>query len=105
MVGSEARVARGIARKLRGLRSGTVRSISGAKTISVRVDTLVKHERYGKYIKRSSQVAVHDPDEDAQAGDIVEIIPCRPLSKSKSWRLVRVVRRSALGGQQPAGRG
>ena len=83
----------------RGARTGTVRSISGAKTVNVRVDDLVKHEQYGKYIKRATRLAVHDPKEEAQVGDVVEIVPCRPLSKSKSWRLVRVVRRSALGGQ------
>ncbi len=73
-------------------RVGTVRSISGAKTIKVVVDNLVKHPRYGKYIRRRSKLAVHDPKSVASVGDRVEVAPCRRLSKTKSWRLVRVVR-------------
>ncbi len=72
---------------------GTVQAISGTKTIRVMVDSLAKHPQYGKYVKRSSQRMVHDPKEEAQTGDVVEIVACRPLSKNKSWRLVRVVRR------------
>ncbi len=78
-------------RKLRA-KTGVVASVSGAKTVSVRVETLVKHERYGKYIRRWSKYAAHDPKNEAAVGDIVEIAPCRPISKTKSWRLVRVVR-------------
>jgi small subunit ribosomal protein S17 len=71
---------------------GTVVTVSGAKTIKVQVMTLVKHKMYGKYIRRRSHYAVHDPDNTAQVGDQVEIVPCRRISKSKSWRLNRVVR-------------
>ena len=78
----------------RRARTGLVRAISGAKTISVLVDTLVKHPRYGKYIRRQTKLAVHDPAGQAGVGDLVEIVPCRRLSGSKSWRLVRVTRRS-----------
>jgi small subunit ribosomal protein S17 len=74
--------------------TGTVRSKSGDKTISVVVDRLVKHPQYGKYMKRRTTVAVHDPKNEAGVGDIVEITFCRRLSKSKSWRLAQVVRRS-----------
>ena len=74
--------------------SGLVRSISGDKTISVTVTTLVKHPRYGKYVRRRTKVAVHDPANTAGVGDVVEIVASRRISKSKSWRLVRVVRRS-----------
>ena len=73
--------------------TGTVQAISGTKTIRVIVDNLVKHPQYGKYVKQSGRRLVHDPKEEAQVGDVVEIIACRPLSKTKSWRLVRVVRR------------
>ncbi len=73
--------------------TGTVRAISGQKTIRVMVDNLVKHPQYGKYVKRSNQRMVHDPKEEAQVGDVVEIAACRPLSKNKSWRLLRVIRR------------
>ena len=71
---------------------GLVRSISGSKTINVTVNTLVKHPRYGKFIRRRSKVVVHDPNGLAQVGDLVEIVSCRRLSKSKAWRLTRVVR-------------
>ncbi len=74
---------------------GTVRSISGAKTINVVVDRLVKHPMYGKYVRRRGRLAVHDPRGVAAVGDLVEIVPCRRLSKTKSWRLVRVARSSA----------
>ncbi|MHC4294367.1 MAG: small ribosomal subunit protein uS17 [Planctomycetota bacterium] len=75
-------------------RVGTVRSISGNKTINVVVNTLVKHQRYGKYIRRRTTLAVHDPSCEAIVGDMVEIVPIRRLSKSKSWRMRRVVKRS-----------
>ena len=71
---------------------GTVRSVSGAKTINVVVEKLVKHPMYGKYVRRASKLVVHDPGGAAAVGDLVEIVPCRRLSKAKSWRLVRVVR-------------
>jgi len=86
----------GKTRKLR-TQTGVVSTISGANTVSVRVERLVKHERYGKYIRRWRKYAVHDPQRVAAVGDTVEIAPCRPISKTKSWRLVRVVR-SAAGG-------
>lgn len=73
---------------------GTVRSISGEKTISVTVDRLVRHSRYGKYIRRRTKLAVHDPTAQAEVGDRVEVTPCRPISKTKSWRLLRVLRRT-----------
>ena len=92
MTGAETTDRAGI----RGSRIGKVRSVSGAKTISVVVDNLVKHKRYGKYIRRRTKLAVHDPASQAGLGDMVEIVPCRPISKSKSWRLVRVVRRPAI---------
>ena len=81
-------------RKLRA-KTGTVVSISGDKTVSVRVETLVKHELYGKYMRKRAKYAVHDPKNEAAVGDIIEIAPCRPVSKRKSWRLVRVIRPAA----------
>jgi len=75
---------------------GTVRSVSGAKTINVVVEKLVKHPMYGKYVRKASKLTVHDPGGAAAVGDLVEIVPCRRLSKAKSWRLVRVVRGSAV---------
>lgn len=74
--------------------TGVVRSISGEKTASVMLSTLVKHPRYGKYVRRRSKITVHCPAGGVQPGDKVEIVPCRRLSKTKSWRLVKVIRRS-----------
>ena len=53
----------------------------------------MKHPQYGKYVRRRTNLAVHCPGNDVQPGDVVEIVPCRRLSKTKSWRLTRVVRR------------
>jgi len=76
---------------------GMVRSISGDKTINVVVNTRVRHPQYGKYVRRRTKLAVHCPANDAKVGDLVEIVPCRRLSKSKSWRMVKVVRRVKMG--------
>jgi len=82
--------------KQRRVQTGVVRTRSGDQTISVTVETLVKHPVYEKYIRRRARRSVHDPRNEALVGDVVEIAPCRRMSKSKSWRLLRVVRRSAI---------
>ncbi|MFL5339688.1 MAG: 30S ribosomal protein S17 [Gemmataceae bacterium] len=61
------------------------------KTRRVEIPRLVKHARYGKYIKRRTVCYVHDEQNESRAGDTVEIMETRPLSKLKNWRLVRVV--------------
>jgi small subunit ribosomal protein S17 len=83
-------------KKLARSRVGTVVSISGEKTVNVGIDNLVRHEKYGKYMRRRTKLLVHDPAGEAKIGDRVEIVPCRRLSRRKSWRLVRVLRRSDL---------
>lgn len=80
------------ARKPRAVRTGVVASSHGDKTISVVMERRVKHRKYGKYIRRRTKQAAHDPDNVAKVGDIVEIMECRPISKTKRWRLMRVVR-------------
>ena len=75
---------------------GIVTSTKMAKTISVNVERLVKHPRYGKYIRRRTRLIAHDEIEIAKAGDQVEVSFSRPLSKTKRWRLVRVVRPASL---------
>jgi small subunit ribosomal protein S17 len=74
---------------------GVVMRKSSDKTIRVDINTLVKHAQYGKYMRRRTRLAVHDPANAARQGDVVEIAPCRRLSRTKSWRLVRVVRGGA----------
>ena len=73
---------------------GTVISDKMDKTIAVREERMVKHPLYGKYIRRSSIFKAHDEKNAATEGDYVEILFGRPLSKTKSWRLLRVVRRA-----------
>ncbi len=71
---------------------GEVVSIAGDKTLTVSVENLVKHERYNKYVRRKTKLGVHDTENAAKVGDLVEVIPCRKMSKNKAHRLVRVVR-------------
>lgn len=78
----------------RKVKVGVVVSDKMEKTITVRVDRLVKHPKYGKYIKKFQKFKAHDESETAKEGDRVEIMETRPLSKTKSWRLVRVVEQS-----------
>ena len=74
--------------------SGRVVSNKGDKTISVLVERFEKHPVYGKYIKRSTKIAAHDENNDCQIGDTVTISECRPLSKSKAYRLVEITERA-----------
>ena len=76
--------------------SGKVISNKGDKTISVLVERFEKHPLYGKYLKRSSKIAAHDENNDCQIGDTVTISECRPLSKSKAYRLVEITERAVL---------
>jgi len=80
------------------LRTLTGRVISNKmqKTITVLIERTVKHPKYGKYIKRSTKLHAHDEDNACQEGDIVMLEQCRPLSKTKAWRLHKIVRRSVL---------
>ncbi len=82
-------------RKLKTV-TGVVISNSGDKSIKIAIDFKVRHPKYGKYVKRRSKLAVHDERNQAGVGDVVEVAQCRPHSKTKSWRLVRVVERAAL---------
>jgi small subunit ribosomal protein S17 len=70
---------------------GVVTRDKMTKTRRVEIPRLVKHPRYGKYIKRRTICYVHDEQNQSHVGDTVEIMETRPLSKLKTWRLVRVV--------------
>lgn len=74
---------------------GVVSSSKMKKTITVRVERMVKHPLYGKYIRRVSVYKAHDEEGKAKVGDKVEIMETRPLSKTKHWRLVRLVEEAA----------
>ena len=71
--------------------TGVVISNSGNKSIKVAIDFKVKHPMYGKYVKRRTKLSVHDEQNQAGVGNLVEVVQCRPRSKTKSWRLLRVV--------------
>jgi len=87
----------------RRVETGVVVSDKMNKTRRVEIPRLVKHPRYGKYIKRRTICHVHDEANESHTGDTVEIMETRPLSKTKCWRLVRVVTRSALAPAVAAG--
>src|SRR6516162_9851181 len=76
---------------------GVVTSDKMQKTRRVEIPRLVKHPRYGKYIRRRTICHVHDEKNESHAGDTVEIMESRPLSKTKNWRLVRIVTKAAGG--------
>ena len=76
--------------------TGRVVSNKMDKTITVMVERKVKHPLYGKYIRRSSKFHAHDENNQCQEGDVVIIAECRPISKSKTWRLVEVVERAVV---------
>ena len=71
--------------------TGTVVSDKMNKSITVSIERRVKHALYGKYISRSTKLSVHDEANEYNQGDTVLIEQCRPISKTKSWKLVKVV--------------
>jgi len=75
--------------------TGRVVSNKMDKTIAVLVERLVRHETYGKFLRRSTKLLAHDESNSAREGDTVTITPCRPLSRRKSWKLARIVERAA----------
>lgn len=84
-------------RNQRRRRIGTVVSNKMQKTITVLWQRPVRHARYGKFVKRNTKLHAHDENNEAKVGDLVEIMATRPLSKTKNWRLVRVVRKAHEG--------
>jgi len=80
----------------RRLEVGVVTSDKMNKTRRVEIPRLVKHQRYGKYIRRRTICYAHDEQNESHTGDTVEIMETRPISKTKSWRLVRVVTKATI---------
>jgi len=74
--------------------TGRVVSNKADKTITVLIERLVKHQTYGKYVRRRTKLLAHDEQNQCHEGDVVIIGPCRPLSKRKSWRLLEIVERA-----------
>jgi len=78
-----------------GTLTGTVVSNKMQKTVAVSVERLVKHDRYGKYVRRTTKLLAHDEASECKEGDLVEIAECRRLSARKAWKVVRVVKPAA----------
>jgi small subunit ribosomal protein S17 len=74
---------------------GRVVSDKMDKSITVLVERRVKHPIYGKFVRRSTKVHAHDEANECGIGDVVVVEQCRPLSKSKTWRLVKVVEKAS----------
>jgi small subunit ribosomal protein S17 len=77
----------------RASKIGVVVSDKADKTVVVRVDRIVKHDLYKRYVRRKTQFAAHDETNDCRIGDTVEIVESRPLSARKRWRVRRVMKR------------
>jgi small subunit ribosomal protein S17 len=73
---------------------GKVVSNKMDKTIAVEIERLIKHPRYGKFIRRTTKLLAHDEKKEAREGDTVSIVPCRPLSRRKSYMLQSVVEKA-----------
>jgi small subunit ribosomal protein S17 len=74
---------------------GRVVSNKMNKTVTVLVERHVKHALYGKYLRRSTKLHAHDEDNACKEGDLVRVTECRPLSKTKNWRVVEIITRVA----------
>jgi small subunit ribosomal protein S17 len=72
-------------------RRGVVMSDKGDKTITVRIDSAKPHPKYLKIVRRSTKIHAHDEKNQAKIGDLVRVVECRPLSRTKRWRLVEIL--------------
>ncbi|MBI1304622.1 MAG: 30S ribosomal protein S17 [Phycisphaera sp.] len=82
---------------------GVVESDKRSKTRKVVIAYSGKHPKYGKYLRKRTVLQVHDENNESRLGDRVEVAECRPISKTKSWVLVRIVERAAEGVVAPVG--
>ena len=81
-------------RNLRKERIGIVTSDKMEKSIVVAVERRVKHEKYGKFVKKTTKFTAHDENNTCGIGDLVRIMETRPLSKNKNWRLVEIIEKA-----------
>jgi small subunit ribosomal protein S17 len=93
---STAESGAGADRSVRRALEGTVTSNAMAKTITVEVERTYKHAKYGKFVRKAKKYHAHDESGEARKGDRVEIMACRPISRTKRWRLVRILEKSRL---------
>ena len=81
-------------RNLRKEKVGLVTSNKMNKSIVVAVERMVKHAKYGKFIKRTTKFSAHDESNSCNVGDTVKIMETKPISKNKCWRLMEIVERA-----------
>ncbi len=74
---------------------GRVVSDKMDKSITVEIERRVKHPLYGKFVRKTSKVHAHDENNDCQIGDVVIVEQCRPVSKTKKWRYVKLIERAS----------
>jgi small subunit ribosomal protein S17 len=92
--GDAAQPAKAVDRANRSQKVGTVASDKMTKTVIVRVDRLVRHRKYRRYVRRTSKFMAHD-ELGATVGDKVRIVETRPLSARKRWRVIEIVQKAA----------
>jgi small subunit ribosomal protein S17 len=80
--------------EIKRTQTGRVVSNKMDKSVTVLIERQIKHALYGKFIKRSTKVLAHDEENNCGEGDKVMIAECRPLSKSKSWRVIEILERA-----------
>jgi len=85
-----------VATKKKRTLTGKVVSNKPNKTVTVLVERKVKHPVYGKFVRRSTKYHVHDENNECSMGDVIVIEECRPMSKTKCWRLVSIEERAAV---------
>lgn len=79
--------------------TGRVVSNKMQKTVTVEIERLIRHEPYGKFIRRTTKLLAHDEKGESREGDVVTIAPCRPMSRRKSWQLIEVVEKASGAGK------
>ena len=80
--------------KVLRIQTGSVVSDKMNKSAIVLIERKVKHPIYGKFVKKSTKFHIHDENNECSVGDTVQISECRPISKTKSWTLVKVVEKA-----------
>jgi small subunit ribosomal protein S17 len=82
-------------KKVLRIQTGSVVSDKMDKSAVVMIERKVKHPIYGKFMRKSTKLHIHDEDNECGIGDIVQISECRPISKTKSWTLVKIVTKAS----------
>ena len=82
--------------QVNGAKVGVVESDSRDKSRKVVIKYRSKHPKYGKYVSKRTVLQVHDEKNESHVGDVVEVAQCRPISKTKSWKLMRIVEKRSV---------